>query len=639
MDIRINKLALWNFKGIQSLAINAGGNSLDIFGDNATGKTTVFDAFTWLLFGKDSLGRSDFGIKTQDQYGNTIHNLEHCVECELAIDNSILTLKKVYAEKWTKKRGSAEAEFTGHETKYFINEVPSTKKEYEQKISGFIDEDLFKIITNPLHFNEHLKWQERRAILLNLCGGNIADADIIANTPEFSPLLEELKGRTVQEYKKIIQSKQSAINDELKAIPQRISEATLAIPEIIIAEVNDEAKAIHESRIAELNKEIEALKNGAGVTTIENEIQALREQKKQIENKRCDVSDLENKSEDYNRRLIGLNFEIADCQREIKRYLNLAEQCEIDAKKLREEWHEVNDKKYRESEMCPTCGQPLPAEQIENAKAKFNIARATKLEEITAKGKALKADKEKYISEHDKWAKKLSDVQETAKDIENAISHTETLITEKTHGFEDEKKAKLEEINLRIAETEKKAQNGTEDVQAKIYTIQEQINAERAKIAEIDKVIAGRDLAERQKARIAELSANEKRLAGEYAELDKTAYLIDEFIKHKIDLLSEEINNHFKYAKFKLFDMQINGGIAECCEVTYKGIAYSDLNNAARISVGIDVINTLCKLNDKYAPIIVDNSESITNIPATTSQMIRLVVSADDDALRVEKGA
>ena len=102
-------------------------------------------------------------------------------------------------------------------------------------------------------------------------------------------------------------------------------------------------------------------------------------------------------------------------------------------------------------------------------------------------------------------------------------------------------------------------------------------------------------------------------------------------------MLSEEINGHFQYAKFKLFEEQINGGIAECCEVTYKGVDYSDLNNAARISVGIDIINTLCKLNDKFAPVIVDNAESVTNILPTTSQMICLVVSADDDALRVEK--
>ena len=185
MDIRINRLILQNFKGIKNLVIDAGGESLTIYGDNATGKTTVFDAFTWLLFGKDSLGRSDFGIKTQDENGNTLHNLEHSAECEMMIDENILTLKKVYAEKWTKKRGSSEAEFSGHETKYFVNEVPATKKEYEQKIASVIDETLFKVITNPLYFNEHLKWQDRRTILLNLCD-NITDDEIIANNPEFS---------------------------------------------------------------------------------------------------------------------------------------------------------------------------------------------------------------------------------------------------------------------------------------------------------------------------------------------------------------------------------------------------------------------------------------------------------------------
>ena len=262
MNIRINRLLLQNFKGIKHLEINADGENLKIYGDNATGKTTVFDAFTWVLFGKDSLGRSDFGIKTQDENGKVIHNLEHTVECELAIDNSILALKKIYAEKWTKKRGSAEADFSGHETKYFINEVPSTKKEYEQKIAMYIDESLFKTITNPLYFNEHLKWQDRRQILLSLCNENISDEDILARSPEFSPLLDELKGRTVQEYSKIIKGKQTAINDELKAIPQRISEASLAIPEVV--KIDETEKANIEQKIADLNNEILAIKNGSG---------------------------------------------------------------------------------------------------------------------------------------------------------------------------------------------------------------------------------------------------------------------------------------------------------------------------------------------------------------------------------------
>lgn len=637
MNLRINRLLLQNFKGIKSLEIDAGGENLTIYGDNATGKTTVFDAFMWLLFNKDSLGRSDFGIKTQDENGNVIHNLEHSVECEMLIDESILTLKKVFTEKWTKKRGSAEAEFSGHETKYFVNEVPTLKKDYDAKIASVIDEELFKVITNPLYFNEHLKWQDRRAILLNLCS-NLSDEEIITQSEEFKPLLDELKGRTVAEYKKIIQSKQSAINDELKAIPQRIAEANLAIPENT-AEVDEGAKAEIEQRIADLNNEIAVIKSGTGATDIEIELRALRDKKRQLQSEECDVSA-------FVQTILELKSKIAEAELEVKKYKVSIESAdyiiaehEKKAESLRKQWYEVNQKQYTGDGICPTCGQAFPEEQIEKAKAKFNTERAEQLESITELGKKAKAVCETHIAEKQKATEgmnklqKLIDTEYTPK-----LQLAEREQAEIKADFEEKRKADISDIDNRIAETEKRVQNGAEDVQVKIYPIQEKIDAERVKLAETDKAIAGRDLMIRQKNRIMALEADEKRLAQEYAELDKTAFLIDEFTKFKIDLLSEEINSHFRYAKFKLFDVQINGGIAECCEVTYKGVSYSDLNNASRINIGIDIINTLCKLNDKFAPVIVDNAESVTNILPATSQMICLVVSAEDDALRVEKG-
>ena len=632
MDIRINSMVLQNFKGIKSLEINASGESLKIYGDNATGKTTVFDAFTWLLFGKDSLSRSDFGIKTQDEYGNVMHNLEHSVECELAIDNSILTLKKVFVEKWTKKRGSAEAEFTGHETKYYINEVPSSKGEYTAKIASIIDETLFKIITNPLYFNEHMKWQERRAILLNLCE-DITDEDILAKDDKFASLADELKGRTISEYKKIIQSKQAGINDELKTIPQRIDEANRAIADV--PEVNEGEKATIEKKITDLNDEIVAIKNGVSADA---ELIALKEKKRQIESKTCDVTELVNELGKFRNELCEIDSEETNCRRKIKMFFDAIQDAEKRANAYRNEWHSVNNEQYVGDEKCPTCGQALPTEMVETAKQIFNTSKVKRLEEINARGKECARDIAKDTEAHDEWTKKLNSVLERKAEVKNEIARVEGLITDAKNNFADKVKVELVEIDMQIAEAEKMAQNEKDNIGSKIYPIQEQINEEKAKLAEIDKAILARDLAEKQKQRIAELSEREKALAGEYANLEKTAYLIDEFIKFKVEMLSEEINSHFKYAKFKLFDVQINGGIAECCEVTYKGVAYSDLNNASRINIGLDIINTLCKLNGMYAPIVVDNAESVTDIMPTVSQMICLVVSAEDKVLRIEKG-
>ena len=633
MDIRINQMILQNFKGIKSLEINANGESLSIYGDNATGKTTVFDAFTWLLFNKDSLGRSDFGIKTQDEFGNPLHNLEHSVECELAIDNSILTLKKVYAEKWTKKRGSAEAEFTGHETKYFVNEVPVAKKDYEAKISSIVDENLFKIITNPLYFNENMKWQDRRAILLNLCE-NISDEELLAKDEKFAPLSAELKGRTIQEYKKIIQSKQAGINDELKSIPQRIDEANRAIADVV--EVDETEKATIEKKIEALNDELVALKNG--IFPAHAELVALQDKKREILNKRCDVSSMNQKLSDAKINLHNTDVDIKRCQDRIEDFNTYIEYLSNHADALRKDWHEVNGRQYVGDEKCPTCGQALPTELIDKAKELFNLTKVKELEEITAKGKKIKADLEWQKNEHDGAAKYLENLREKEKLLEISIANCEKKITEATHKFGEQIKDEVEKIDLSIAEIEKTAQNEKENIQSKIYPIQEQITVEKAKLDEINKAILSRDLAEKQKQRIAELEASEKTLAGEYANLEKIAFLIDEFIKFKVEQLSEEINSHFKYAKFKLFDVQINGGIAECCEVTFKGVPYSDLNNASRINIGLDIINTLCRLNDRYCPVICDNAESVTNIMPTTSQMICLVVSAEDKTLRIEKG-
>ena len=635
MNIKIDKLILQNFKGIGNLEIYAGGKNLNIYGNNATGKTTIFDAFMWLLFNKDSLGRSDFGIKTQDSEGNTIHNLEHSVECVLTIDDAILTLKKVYAEKWTKKRGSAEAEFSGHETKYFINEVPSTKGEYTAKISSIIDEELFKTITNPLYFNEHLKWQDRRAILLSICG-DMSDADIIASSSEFSSLLDELKGRTIQEYKKIIQSKQAGINDELKTLPQRIAEARLAIPETE-ASYTEADKEVIENKIAELNDEIIAIRNGSGSAGIESDLRALRSDKARLENSKCDISTLNQELSDAQINLQNIKNRINLCREHIATYHQHIEYLSHQADALRKDWHKVNATQYTDSGMCPTCGQPLPAEQIESAKAKFNTARAEQLETITEKGKQVKAEieeRQKMLSDR---VKNLEELEKSVADYTTKIENiTATIETQKAE-FNIEIENAISVIDLRIAELEKTALNSSEAIKSKIDIIQDQITTEKAKLDEINTVLFNGAITERQLKRIADLEADEKRLAGAYAELEKTSFLIDNFLKFKIELLSNKINELFRFAKFKLFDVQINGGVAECCEVTYQGVPYSDLNNASKLNIGLDIINTLCKVHDKTAPIIVDNAESVVALADTDSQKICLYVNGQDKSLRIEK--
>ena len=254
MEIKILNLKLRNFKGVKELEINFDCKNTNIYGANATGKTTVFDAFKWLFFDKDSNDRKDFNIKTLDSNNNPIHFLEHEVEATLIIDGIDTTFKKVLQEKWVKKRGQTEQEFSGHETNYWIDEVPVKKKDYEEKINSLIPESLFKLITDPSYFNNQLKWTERRELLINISGANISDDEILDSKEEFKILKNNLDGRSIDDYKKVVQAKIKDLNKQKETIPVRIDELT----NTLITEHEIDYEKIEKEK-AEYNQQLQAI--------------------------------------------------------------------------------------------------------------------------------------------------------------------------------------------------------------------------------------------------------------------------------------------------------------------------------------------------------------------------------------------
>ncbi len=251
--MKLITLKLQNFKGIRNFTLDAQGRDISVFGDNATGKTTLADAFMWLLFDKDSANRKDFEIKTLGPDGKPEHGLDHSVEAVLELeDGSHLALKKVFKEKWTKKRGSAKAEFTGHTVDHFIDVVPVQKKEYDARIADIIDEETFKLLTNPKYFNEHLHWQKRRQILLEVCG-DVSDAEVIASDKALARLPEILGDRSLEDHRKVIAARRAEINKELDRIPVRIDEAARALPDLAGLD-----RAVLEKKLKELQEQKQA---------------------------------------------------------------------------------------------------------------------------------------------------------------------------------------------------------------------------------------------------------------------------------------------------------------------------------------------------------------------------------------------
>ena len=601
MKIILKKLKLTNFKGIKDLEINFKDKITNISGDNAVGKTTIFDAYSWLLWDKDSLNRKDFAIKPYDKDGEEIHNLESTVEGVLLFDDTELNLKKIYKEIWTKKRGSTQAEFTGHTTDYYINSVPVKKKEYNERIESVLSEDNFNLLSNPLYFNQFLVKTERREILLSLIE-EVKAEDIIAKNKDLKDL--DLETYTVDELKKIAKDSAKKINKDIESIPARIDE----LEKSKIHDIDFDALEFRKRSISPAIKEIdEKLADVSKITDemaeITKKISDLQKEKSEIQEKYqndCFEVNISNKNT-----LIRKEAE----EKRIEESKEAVKKLEDELRKAREKWQEVHKEQYQGDFKCPTCGQELLPEQIQETMNNFNKNKSEKLAEIEQK----------------------------AKDIKEKIQKEETLIRingEVEYKILEEPKEpeRLKEIDQEIDEA--KAKLGDFDINDKSYLLKKKDDL-NADLEEVNKKLSLQGQNEKIDERIKELEGQEKELAKAYEEQQRIIYLCEEYTKIYVDLVSDKINESFNLVKFKLFENQINGGITEACEATFKGVPYSDLNNAAKINAGLDVINTLSEKLDLEVPIFIDNAESVNELIKTDTQIIRLVVSKDKE-LKVE---
>nr|DAT41597.1 MAG TPA: chromosome partition protein [Caudoviricetes sp.] len=642
--MKLTKLELLNFKGLKAFTINFNGDVI-IRGDNATGKTTVFDSVCWLLFGKDSLDRADFEIKTLDG-GEPIHKVNHEVTGTFTLDEGgTVELKRIYREKYSSPRGG-EVTMTGHTTDYFVDGVPKKEKEYKEIVNSLVDENIFKLITNPLYFNETYSWQNRRKLLLEMCG-DISDKDVIAEYSELKALTDILSGHSVDDHRKVVAAKKTAINKELDMIPVRIDEALRGKPtidtprDVLIQEIS-----LATTTLETLEADKALLVNGHAVVDTRAELRDVqrrlmaRESELQMEYKKqsalksneydmvvSELNNLSSKVESTKHRLDTSNRDIQRIESVIDELMHQRQQVNEDAFVM-----DID-------EACPTCGQKLPAEQIqaarEKAETKFNLRKSKQLEELNQSIELKQQDIEN-IKKRDAGLEPVETLEALIKTKELVKQTITDEIGQLTAPVLDDDSIyadlKAEEFMLQMKLDESNTDHSEEiaDIDKRIATTKEhRFNLE----TELNKY----EEAKRIDTRVAELESQQAELATEKSKLDEAAYLMDEFIKAKVNMLEDVINSRFKLARFKMFNVLVNGNIEECCETTYKGVPYRSMNNAARINVGLDIINALTSYFKVNAPVFIDNAEAVTEFVPVNSQTIKLIVDESEPQLVVKE--
>jgi hypothetical protein len=647
-SVKLLSLTLRNFKGIRDLTICPNGNDLSIFGDNATGKTTIEDAYTWLLFGKDSLNQADFEIKTIDQKtGETINKIDHSVEGVFDIGGTHkLILTRIFREDWSTTRGTNDKTFKGHTVEYQINNVPVSKGAYDDKIASLCNPEVLRILSNAAYFNTFLDWKKMRRMLLDVCG-NYTDAEVIAANHALRELPAILGERTVDEHRAYLAGPMKKVSESLKSMPDRVDENFRAIA--------DRATTGEIKPVAEFETRLAALREQKARVIAGGEVSKLKARVSEIDANQSRVIQRlrQEATKDYDAAMVKVREKQTELNTVVSDLGRLTIQLAADKDGLaiatdsrdakRAEFATENAKQFEwtGAESCDACGQSLPAERIAEVRAQaesnFNLAKSVTLQKIKDAGQSLNesitklegkiADK---TAESDRLILRRAELETEVETLQDSANG---LVTGEPDPSTDEEYARLasekESVKGQIAQLE----GGNV---SRLAELDEQITVVQSELSEVVDHNAAVNASKQSHARIKELEEDEKRLNAEYEQYKKELHLLDEFIKAKVKMLTESINSKFTLARFKLFDVQINGGISECCETTVNGVPYSSLNNGTRVNVGLDIINTLADHFGFAPPIFIDNAESVTSLLATTGQQIRLVVSASDKSLRIE---
>lgn len=634
-------LIIRNFKGVEDFKLAAGDRDVMVYGDNGTGKTTIGDAVSWLLFDKDSNGQSKFEIKPLNSDGSYKDKVESEVEATFTCGSDVV-LRKTYKERWVKKRGSVAKEMTGHTTEYFVDDVPVKMKDYKAKVAEIAaNEDLFRLLTLPSFFSEKMHWQKRRELLLDICG-DLTDEAVITSVPELAELPAILDGKTCDDYKKIVAASRKKINTDIEGIPGRIDEVDRGKPELETANVSSLPGVIAKLRsdLDEKNQEIATTKAGGraaelnkDLAGVEASIQGVKTSHQETVSTfaggmRETLADEKDKLSELNRAVTSATTNLTAAEGWVTGQDKILE-------RLRTDWAVIDGEVFTE-EVCHACGQHLPGDQVEAALAKFNENRAARLEENNTQGKeAAEALKQhtKAVAEHKETISSLGkEVEEKGADIKTLakrIADNSTAAPElETLPEYIELTTKKEQLEKEIAGEGEGNGEALEKLNAEKKVTEKAIKDNEHKISLVEQVT----LADR---RIEELNKKEKVLAEKYEELERHLYLIETFIRAKVSMLEGRINENFSMVNFKLFAEQVNGGLQEICEVTVDGVPYGSLNNGARVASGIDIINTISRHHNFHPMIFVDNRESVTSLPETEAQMINLIVSEGDKELRI----
>lgn len=666
MKIKLLAMKIRNFKHMKEFEFSPDGKTVAVHGQAGAGKTSLYDAFTFALFGKNSTGATDFEWRPKDENNEPIQDLETEVELTLLVNDDKVTLSRMVVGKWVR------GEFRGNTTTCRINGVKKKLIDYKKYIDSLIDEKTFKLITNIFYFSdsEDIKYKERRAILFDLVG-DMTDEEVIKRSGKLSALLPLIEGSTVDDRREQWKEEHGKLKKDVKEWSIRIDEADRNLPNVDHLDKKElEAnKAAFLRKVDELNQEVALHTNNSAVTAKRTKLIELKANVTEARSlhgvkKNEETSDLQNLERSKTDEVYTQERVIAKLTSEASDYLHKVERLENEINwnnkqldRLRQEFSEIHMKVTPHMDehalTCPTCQRDYEADKLEDIKSahaesvkQFNLNKSKELENNNAQGKAI-ADKNKEINveilalekaREDIIDEKLVHENEVLAKLKKELVEITNELAEKNNLFEPFEETEIyKALSDQVAAVEKEMLDLATSADGVVSALRQEVNAMTAGVNGINAELDMFESLKRAETRKLQLIEEQREKAARVGELDALLNLLDQFIREKVSMLTDKINSEFAITKFKLFHQPIDGDLEEVCQPLFKGVEFKNgISNNERINVGIDIINTISRLKGISVPIFIDNAESVTVwYTKPDAQSIHLVADAGHKTLKV----
>nr|BDD48408.1 hypothetical protein 13 [Balneolaceae bacterium] len=686
--MKLLELKLHNFKGIREFSFCPDGQSAAVYGDNEVGKTTLFDAYAWLLTDKDSRGQStsSFAIKTIED-GKVQHGLEYKVEGTFTHEDTIFTLTKIYQEKWVKKKGSKDRVHDGHTTEYLIDDVPKLKKEYDEFIYSIMPEQTYRLLSDPTYLAETMHWEDRRKLLTGMTK-DYSPEDIIAGNDELAGYLEILDGQSHDNAKDRLNRERKKYNEQLEDIPTRIDETSSYIEPVEgLEQAKDNLEKLKAAK-AELEQQLADINSGGGIPELRVKIQDIEADKAELRTvhqlkSQQKLADLRKKIAELQDKVDEIEADWRDAKRDYQKAQSAVSQLESVKENVEDDISEIKDREPEpanafEPEKCALCERASGVHYIKevlNGFYEFVMDEGTgtiREDDINSfldsqESDSEEPDYEQYLEEFN--AQKAEDLKQAKAELEKVLEDIDEALEakqvseknaanmkgklyqrnqalEKAQQELEERKQQLDpveetdewkQMEANQAAIQKKIDQKNRTKQAQIDDKKDEIEAVDADITAAQKVISQAEQNEKYRQRIAELNEQRKQAGEALEEAEDKLYVLEQYTQAEAEYISSRVNNMFDLVEWQLFEEQINGGIKPVCEALVDGVPFSSANTAGRIQAGIDIIDRVSKHLGLETPVWVDNAEGVSRFPATGLQLITLVFARGQNELAVQQ--